>query len=138
MVALIFLTAVILVAASEPISFHETLKALPFKIAYECYVDDNWEIFTMNPDGSGAVNLTRTPDQHEHYPQVSPDGTKICFSVDQGEGREAVRSLYVMDIDGGNPKKLVENAREPLESGQQGHWFPAARILEVQRDGFLH
>jgi len=125
MVALIFLTAVTRVAASEPISFHETLKALPFKIAYECYVDDNWEIFTMNPDGSGAVNLTRTHDQQEHYPQVSPDGTKICFSVDQGEGREAVRSLYVMDIDGGNPKKLVENAREPF-------WSPDSKVI-----GFL-
>jgi len=71
----------------------ETLKSLPFKIAYECYVSSNWEIFVMNPDGSGAVNLTDTPDQNEHYPQISPDGSKISFTVDEGEGREAVRSL---------------------------------------------
>ena len=43
----------------------------------------------MNADGSEPVNLTRTPREHEHYPQVSPDGTKICFSVDEGEGRDA-------------------------------------------------
>ena len=47
----------------------------------------------MNADGSEQVNLTQTPKVHEHYPQVSPDGTKICFSVDEGEGRDAVRSL---------------------------------------------
>jgi len=49
-----------------PSPLQETLKSLPFKIAYECYVNDNWEIFVMDPDGSGAVNLTHTPEQHEH------------------------------------------------------------------------
>src|SRR6059036_1706723 len=77
--------------------FREQLKSLPFKIAHECYVNDNWEIFVMNADGSGAINFTQTPNIHEHYPQISPDGTKLCFSVDEGEGREAIRSLHVMD-----------------------------------------
>ena len=92
----------------------ERLKSSPFKIAYECYVAGNWEIFVMNADGSQPVNLTKTPNVHEHYPQVSPDGTRICFSVDDGEGRDAVRSLYVMDIDGKNRKKLADHAREPF------------------------
>ena len=123
------LTLTISVSAGPPTeaqsSLQETLKALPFKIAYECYVNDNWEIFVMNPDGSGAVNLTHTPEENEHYPQVSPDGTKICFSVDRGEGREAIRSLYVMDIDGSHRKKLLENAREPF-------WSPDSKLI-----GFL-
>ena len=114
------------VPATPPASpFRERLKALPFKIAYETYVDENWEIFVMNADGSDPVNLTKTPKEHEHYPQVSPDGTRICFSVDAGEGRETVRSLYVMDADGGNRKKLAEYAREPF-------WSPDGR-----RIGFL-
>src|SRR5882757_2688952 len=75
--------------AAQP-SLQETLKSLPFKIAYECYVNNNWEIFVMNPDGSGSVNLTHTPGQHEHYPQISPDGNKISFTMDDGEGRDAV------------------------------------------------
>src|SRR5216683_7459330 len=108
-----------------PSPLQETLKSLPFKIAYECYVNDNWEIFVMDPDGSGAVNLTHTPEQHEHYPQISPDGSKISFTVDEGEGREAVRSLYVMDIDGKNRKKLVDHAREQF-------WSPDSKII-----GFL-
>src|SRR5437879_3768646 len=80
--ATILVAAARLPAQASP-TFCQQLQALPFKIAYECYVNDNWEIFVMNADGSGAVNLTHTPDEHEHYPQVSPDGTKICFSVDQ-------------------------------------------------------
>src|SRR5512139_250557 len=95
-------------------SLSERLKASQFKIASECYVEDNWEIFVMNADGSEPVNLTRTPKEHEHYPQASPDGTKMCFSVDAGEGREAVRSLWVMDSNGKNRRKLAENAREPF------------------------
>ena len=106
-------------------SLGERLRVLPFKIAYETYVNDNWEIFVMNPDGSDPVNLTQTPTVHEHYPQVSPDGTRICFSVDEGENREAVRSLWVMDIDGKNRKKLTDHAREPF-------WSPDSKVI-----GFL-
>lgn len=117
-------TSVARAGAATPLS--ATLKSLHYKIAYECYVDGNWEIFVSNADGSRPVNLTRTPDVNEHYPQVSPDGKSVCFSVDSGEGREAVRSLWVMDIDGEHRRKLVENAREPF-------WSPDGR-----RIGFLH
>lgn len=101
------------------------LKALPFKIAYESYVNNNWEIFVMNPDGSDPVNLTQTPSVNEHYPQISPDGTKICFAVDEGEGRDAVRSLWVMDINGKHRRKLADHARE-------GFWSPDGKVI-----GFL-
>ena len=68
------------IARSEaPTQLRERLKALPFKIAYEAYVEGNWEIFVANADGSEAVNLTATPKDHEHYPQISPDGHRICF-----------------------------------------------------------
>ncbi len=101
------------------------LQKLAYKIAYESYVDGNWEIFVANADGSNPVNLTQTPNVHEHYPQVSPDGTKMCFSVDEGEGREAVRSLWVMNVDGSHRRKLVDSAREPF-------WHPNSRVI-----GFL-
>ncbi len=111
--------------AGAQVGFRERLKSLPFKIAYECYVDNNWEIFVMNADGSAVVNLTKTPNANEHYPQISPDGKKMCFSVDEGEGRDAVRSLWVMDINGKNRKKLVDHAREPF-------WGPDSKVI-----GFL-
>jgi len=123
------LAVILVILAAQPAradsSLKDQLKQSPFKVAYETYVDDNWEIFVMNADGSNPINLTKTPKEHEHYPKVSPDGSKICFSVDQGEGREAVRSLYVMDIDGGNRKKLTDHAREPF-------WRPDSKVV-----GFL-
>ena len=103
----------------------ERLSNVPFKIAYETYTNDNWEIFVINADGSHPVNLTQTPKAHEHYPQVSPDGTKICFSIDEGEGRDTIRSLWVMDVNGSHRKKLVEQAREPF-------WGPDSKLI-----GFL-
>jgi Tol biopolymer transport system component len=103
-------------------SVREQLKATPFKVAYECYIDGNWELFTANADGSGAVNLTNTPKENEHYPQVSPDGTKISFTMDTGEGREAVRSLWVMDVDGKNRRKIADYAREQF-------WSPDGKVI---------
>ena len=113
------------VRGADSTPLRDRLKAAPFRIAYESYVDDNWEIFAAKGDGSSPVNLTRTSKVHEHYPQASPDGTQICFSVDDGEGRDTVRSLWVMDSDGGNRKKLVDSAREPF-------WSPDSKVI-----GFL-
>lgn len=95
------------------------------KIVYETYVDNNWELFVMNSDGSNPMNLTHSPE-HEHYPQVSPDGSKIAYTIDVGEGRDTVRSLWVMDIDGSHRKKLMDYAREPF-------WAPDSKSI-----GFLH
>lgn len=110
-------------AQAEPVS--GSLKNVGFKLAYECYTNGNWEIFVVHADGSNPKNLTNTPKDHEHYPQASPDGTKICFSIDTGEGRDAVRSLWVMDTDGRNRRKLLDNAREPF-------WAPDSKVI-----GFL-
>jgi len=111
--------------ASAQAPLREQLKALPFKIAYESYVNDNSDLYVMNADGSNPVNLTQTPKEQEHYPQISPDGTKMCFVSDVGESRDTVRSVYVMDIDGKNRKKVADYAREPF-------WSPDGKVI-----GFL-
>ncbi|MGA2032465.1 MAG: hypothetical protein ABSG68_09430 [Thermoguttaceae bacterium] len=129
--------------AAAPAPLAERLKSLPFKIAWECYVDGNWEIFVMNADGSQSVNLTHTPKIHEHYPQVSPDGTKLCFTVDAGEGRAAVRSLWVMDIDGQNRRQIADRAREPFWApdsqtiGYLPQEFPRFDVLDYTTKGMV-
>jgi TolB protein len=112
-------------SAADPVSLRQQLKETPFKIAYESYVDGNWEIFSMNADGSQPVNLTGTPGIHEHFPQVAAGGGRICYVADEGEGRDTVRSLWAMDHDGRNRKKLVDHAREPF-------WSPDGKTI-----GFL-
>ncbi|HVY70407.1 MAG TPA: hypothetical protein VHH73_10795 [Verrucomicrobiae bacterium] len=112
----------LVVTASDAPPLKDKLAKLPYKIAYECYTNDNWEIFVMNADGSHVVNLTQTPSGHEHYPQVSPDGTMISYTMDDGEGRETVRSLWVMNNDGTNRRKIADHAREQF-------WAPDSKTI---------
>src|SRR5689334_20313706 len=77
LLVLTVMTATTPARAGEAPTLRERLKGLPLRIAWECYVDGNSEIFVMNGDGTNPTNLTKTPKEHEHYPQVSPDGTKI-------------------------------------------------------------
>jgi hypothetical protein len=117
---LVFLTNAIGLApfalAADSVPLRQRLKETSFKIAHEAYLKDNWEILVMEADGEHSVNLTQTPSIHEHFPQVSPDGRKICFVADEGEGRDAIRSLWVMDSDGRHRQKLTDHAREPFWS----------------------
>lgn len=130
-----------LAQAAEPTSLRERLKTLPYKIAYESYVDGNWEIFVMNPDGSNPVNLTQTPTVNEHFPQICCDGSKMCFVGDEGDGRDAVRTLYVMDINGKNRKKIADHAREPFWSldgktiGFLPQEFPKFNVIDYYTRG---
>ena len=107
------------VAAAE---LAEELKTVPFKIVYETYQDGNWELFQVNADGSQPVNLTRTPKLNELYPHVSPDGTKICFLCDEGEGDAKVRNVYVMNRDGTGRQQVATNGRDPC-------WNPAGTTI---------
>ena len=93
------------------------LKSIPYRIVYETFVDNNWELFSVKADGSDPVNLTRTPEVNELYPHVSPDGTKICFVVDEGSPRPKVRSVYYMNMDGTGRTKVADNAREACWNG---------------------
>jgi len=98
------------------------LKKLPYRIVYETYRKDNWELFLMSADGSGAVNLTNTPDVHELNPHASPDGAKVCFVADEGRGKGKTRNVYVMNADGTGRTLVAANARQPC-------WGPGGRRL---------
>jgi hypothetical protein len=123
--ALSLISCIIAVPLNAQTSLVEQLTKSQFKIAYESYVNDNWEIFVSDADGSHPVNITHTAKEHEHYPQISPDGSRMCFTVDHGEGRDAIRTLYVMNIDGTKRRKLLDYAREPF-------WSPDGKVI-----GFL-
>ena len=100
----------------------EELSKSPYNLVCEGYENDNWDIFFMHADGSNLKNLTNTPTIHELYPKVSPDGKKVSFLVDTGKGRTKIRSVWIMDIDGKNRKKVSDYARQPF-------WSPDGKIL---------
>jgi len=96
------------------------LSKSPHKILYEAYDKNNWELYVMNPDGSSKRNLTNTKDVHELYPQASPDGSKICFLADVGDGKNATRSVYYMKADGTGRTLVAAKARQPCWSPDGG------------------
>ena len=100
----------------------EALSASSHRIVCESYGDGNWELFIMNADGSERRNLTNTPDANELYPQVSPDGKRICFVADRGQGRDTVRSTWVMNVDGTGRKLIAEKGRQPA-------WAPDSKTI---------
>ena len=72
------------------------------------------DLFLINPDGTGTVNLTNTPQSEEWYPAWSPDGKKIAYvRSDYGPGQfggmyETSRRFYVMNADGSDQLVLFE------------------------------
>lgn len=103
-------------AEPEKIVFSEELrqelKNVPYKIVYETYQQTNWELFQVDADGSNQTNLTKTADVNELYPHISPDGTKVVFSVDEGAGDAKFRSIYYMNLDGTGRTLVAKNARD--------------------------
>lgn len=65
------------------------------------------QIWTVNVDGSGALQLTTGADAE--YPTWSPDGTRIAFERDG--------DIWVMDADGSDPTNITntpdEDERDP-------------------------
>jgi len=100
----------------------QQLAACPFKIVYESYREDNWELMCINADGTNPSNLTQTPDLDELYPHASPDGTKVVFLQDVGQGDNRTRDVCMMSIDGTDRVKVAENGRQPF-------WSPDGKII---------
>jgi uncharacterized repeat protein (TIGR01451 family) len=65
------------------------------------------EIFLMNPDGTGQVNLTNSQGD-DYEPAWSPDGKKIAFTTLRGYG--GVSKIYLMNADGTAPQNLSNAA----------------------------
>lgn len=64
------------------------------------------EIFVVDPDTGDARNLSRSPKSEDRYPCWSPDGKRVAFT----SNRDGPYSLYLMDADGNNVTRLIDNA----------------------------
>ncbi|MFC1537743.1 TolB family protein [Gemmatimonadota bacterium] len=74
------------------------------RITYICTANGDMDIFVMNSDGSGVINLTdhRFSDR---CPSFTPDGDKITFM----SNRTGAFEVYIMDAnDGSGLKQLTD------------------------------
>ncbi len=113
----------------------------------------NNDVYTMNPDGSGVVNLTDNGTAiADNDPSWSPNGKQIAFE----SRRDGDSEVYVMDADGTNVKRLTfskgedrgtswspdgskivfHSTRDPGVEGQMGHHGPVNfEIYVMNADG---
>ncbi len=90
------------------------------KILFTSTRDGNREVYSMNPDGSEQVNLTRHPAD-DLQAVWSPTGEQILFISDRG----GVRDLYLMDPDGSNVRRVFKKETDRRDPA----WSPDSKQI---------
>lgn len=93
--------AVMIIVALMPLAGCQ--RQAPAHILVECERDGNSDIFVIQADGSGMVNLTNHP-AWDGTPAWSPDGARIAFTSDREGDRP---QIYVMNADGSDVVRLT-------------------------------
>jgi len=76
------------------------------RIAFASGRDGNWEIYSMNADGSGQTDLTNDPADDFSAPAWAPNGSRLAFSSLRGGNRD----LYAMNANGSGVTRLTTDA----------------------------
>jgi Tol biopolymer transport system component len=101
-----------------------------------CWIHCNFEIYTMNADGSNPIRLTNNsvPDLS---PVWSPDGTKIAFA----SRRDGNTDIYSMNADGSGQTRLTTDPAgdfnpdwQPLPAPQRSDYKNSAKFCKAERD----
>jgi Tol biopolymer transport system component len=101
------------------------------RLAFSSNRDGNWEIYTMNADGTGITRLTTNRSADDAAPAWSPDGTRIAFHSD----RDGNYEIYVMNADGSGQTNLTK------ESGAEDatpSWAPSGAKIVFASEGDLY
>jgi TolB protein len=90
------------------------------------------DIFVVNADGSGLLNLTKAAVSASG-PTWSADGTRLAFTVSEADGRTA--NIYTVNADGSSLQRVTSNAAG--QGSWSGSWSPDGALIAFisSRDG---
>lgn len=89
-------------------------------IVFQSQRTGDWDLFSVNPDGSGLRQLTDS-GADDVSPSWAPDALSIAFQSNRS-GRE---QIFLMNLDGGNQRNITNNRydnRDPV-------WSPDGQFI---------
>jgi Tol biopolymer transport system component len=104
------------------------------KIAFQRGTEALFHIWVINPDGSGAKNLTPISNGYpiERYPDWSPDGQKLLYALGDNQEPPLEGDIWRMNSDGSNPQQLTSTQAVDLYPV----WSPNGRKVVFSRTTF--
>ena len=96
------------------------------KIAYADGTSEQYDIWTMNADGSEKTQLTE--NYRSYAPAWSPDGSRVAFVSDH----EGSNHVYVINSNGTNQQRISVTASEVVQDAHP-RGRPTARRLFFSR-----
>jgi serine/threonine protein kinase/Tol biopolymer transport system component len=95
----------VLAIASTRYDIHSQVSPDGRRVAFASTRSGEWQIWTADPDGGNAVQVTSMQAWATGGPRWSHDGKQIAFGSDQ----EGSFDLYVVPAEGGKPRRLTSH-----------------------------
>lgn len=105
---------------------------IPCNIVFESDRDGNLEIYTMSPDGANQENRSNHP-AGDFDPVWSPDGTRIAFVSNRGDGVHEGQFIFVMAADGSDVVQVSQESESKFPD-----WSPAGNQIAYSSRGEIY